>query len=322
MRAIRSTVSLAAVLATLIFAPAALAQEPPPPSPSTLVEEVEIIAKLPGPALWRVSTPTSQIWLLGLPGSGLPRGFKWNDTRVARALDGARELVMPPIATGGLRDLISLLIDRGHIIHLPSGETVRSGLPPDLRARWEEAARSVGQDPAHYDHWRPVIAALALMQDAAKRDQLDPSGGRGQVIAIARRLHVKARPLADYKAMDLIKGLADTPEAASRACLVLAADTARTLKDDASKAAEAWAKGDVNVVRASNDRSADCLNAVPEVVRLRDRVAADSAKDLKAELAKPGKAMVAADLDTLTRKGGLLDQLKAEGLDVIGPAWE
>jgi len=57
------------ILATLALALPAFAQEPPPPSPATLVDEVEVIGKLPGPALWRVSTPTSQIWLLALPGA-------------------------------------------------------------------------------------------------------------------------------------------------------------------------------------------------------------------------------------------------------------
>jgi len=278
-------------------------------------------ASLPGPALWRVSTPTSQIWFFGLPGTGLPRGFMWDDRRLAKALDGAGELVTPPTASGGLGDLVALLLDPGHVIHLPSGETVRGGLPPDLRARWEEAAHSVGKDPAHYDHWRPVIAALALMQDTSKRDRLEPGGARRQLVALARRLHVKLRPLANYRAMELIKGLSDTPEAGSRACLALAADMAQTQQDETPRLAEAWARGDIAAVRARNDRSAECLNAVPEVVRLRDRVAADWARDLKTELAKPGKAVVAADLDTLTRKGGLLDQMKAEGLEVIGPAY-
>ena len=92
------------------------------------------------------------------------------------------------------------------------------------------------------------------------------------------------------------------------------------LKDDALKGAEAWARGDLSALRARHDAVALCNSAVP-LARLQDRVAADWAKDLKLELAKPGKVMVAADLDNLTRKGGLLDQLKAEGLEVIGPAY-
>jgi uncharacterized protein YbaP (TraB family) len=311
---------LPALIAALAIGSAAWAQAPPAPSPATLVEEVEVIGRLPGPALWRVSTPTSQIWLIGLA-APLPHDFKWNDQRVAKALEGAREMVVPPTATLGLGDVFGLLIDPGHVVHLPPGETVRSDLSPDLRERWEAAARAAGKDPAHYDHVRPVLAALMLTADVGNRDRLDPGGARDQVAALARRMHVKIRNLANYRAMDLIKSLAATPEAGSRACLAMAADLAQTLKDDTQKRAEAWAKGDLDAVRANDDRSAECLNGVPTVAELRDRVAVDWAKDLKAELAKPGKVMVAADLDILTRKGGLLDQLKAEGLDVIGPAW-
>jgi uncharacterized protein YbaP (TraB family) len=310
---------LAAACAALALGPAASAQESEPPSPSTLVEEVEVIARLPGPALWRVSTPTSQIWLLALP-PGMPQGFKWSNARVAKALDGARELVLPPVATAGLGDVVTFLIDSGHVIHLPSGQTVRSGMSDDLRVRWEQAVRSAGQKPEHYDRFRPVIAAVALMQDAGKQAKLDPSGGRFQVAVLAKLRKVKIRNLASYRVMDLIKGLSDTPDEVSRACLAMAANAAPTLKDVALKGAEAWARGDLNALRASNDVGVLCNSAVP-LVRLRDRVAADWAKDLKAELAKPGKVMVAADLDSLTRKGGLLDQIKAEGLEVIGPSY-
>jgi uncharacterized protein YbaP (TraB family) len=311
---------IAVLIASWALGSAAWAQEPPAPSPATLVEEVEVIGRLPGPALWRVSTTDSQIWLLGLA-SPLPRDFKWNDERVAKALDGARELIIPPTARVGLGDVIGLLIDSKHLVHLPPGQTVRDGLPPDLRARWEEAARGVGRDPAHYDHWRPEIAALVLAQDAERRNGLDHTGAQTSVSALARRLHVKSRRLADYRAIELLEGLSTTPAEGSQACLSLAADAAITLKTDAPRLAQAWAKGDLATVRALNDRGAECVDRDPPVAALLNRMATDWAKDLKVELAKPGKVMVAADLDTLTRKGGLLDQLQAEGLEVIGPGW-
>jgi uncharacterized protein YbaP (TraB family) len=250
----------------------------------------------------------------------MPRGFKWNTARVAKALDGARELVLPPVATLGIGDMVRLLLSSGRLVYLPSGQTVRSDMPADLRARWEQAVRTVGQTPEHYDHFRPVVAAVALSQDAGKAAKLDPSGGRFQVAVIAKLHKVKIRNLASYRVLDLAKGLSETPDDISQACLSLAADGALTVKDNALKGAEAWARGDLAALRTSNDAMALCNSAAP-LARLRDRVAADWAKDLKVELAKPGKVMVAADLDNLARKGGLLDQLKAEGLEVIGPAY-
>ena len=294
---------------------AAFAQELPPPSPATLVEEVEVIARLPGPALWRVSTPKSQMWFFGLPGTGLPRDFHWDDRRLATALEGARELVSPPSANIGSVDTS----DPDHLMHMPPGQALRDGLPPDLRARWEAAARALGQDPAHYDLLRPVQAARAMEADIARRDQWNQLGAMIQMAPLLNKLHVKTRRLASYDGKQVLRLLAATPEA-GQTCLRNAADLAlapaRPLE-----AIEGWAKGDFAAARALNGRTGGCLAVVPAVAALSDRAAADWAKGLKAELAKPGKAVVAADLDTLTRKGGLLDQLKAEGLDVIGPAW-
>jgi len=308
--------ALAASLAGPQTAPA----QDVPPSPAALVEEVEVIARLPGPALWRVSTPTSQLWILGLAGP-LPKGFPWDDRRVATALDGARELVLPPAATGGLGDVFSILVDPGHVLHMPPGQTVRGDLPPALAGRMEAAARSVGQSPSHYDHWRPVLAALILMSDGNRHNAVVPPIMR--VAGLAKSRRVKLRPLANYKVMDLLRGLAATPPEAAQACVSLAIDTIERLPADGPRRAAAWAKGDLKTLKAIGDASegGSCLDAAPAVAALRDRTAADWAKELGRALAAPGKTVVVIDLDSLTRKGGLLDQLKAQGLEVIGPTY-
>jgi uncharacterized protein YbaP (TraB family) len=291
-----------------------------PPSPSALVAEVEVIAHLPGPALWRVSTPTSQLWILGLAGP-VPRDFQWDNRRVLTALDGARELVLPPVATGGLGDLVTFLVDPGHVFHLPRGETVRGDLPPELAARWEATARAIGRDPAHYDHWRPVIAAGALASDAQSHYRL--RGVLPAVAALAKSRHVKLRGLAAYKAGDLIRALGQTPAQAGTACIALAAGAVERMPADAQRRAAAWATGDLKTLKAIDDGldSSACLDAIPAVAAFHDRAAADWAKELSQALATPGKSVVTADLDTLTRKGGLLDQLRGQGLEVIGPAY-
>ena len=308
--------SLAAALAALIIAPAASAQEPVA-SPSTLVEDVRVIASLPGPALWRVSTPTSQIWLIAMPPQ-VPPDFQWDQRRVVKALDGAREFILPPSGTVGVIEGLRLLaLDTGHLIHMPPGQTVRGRLPPDLRARWEDAARSAGVDPVRYDHWRPVLAAMALNGDAQRHAKFKGAG----VLALAIKMHVKVHGLANYKVGDLIKSVPSTPEEGERDCIASTADMTLTIQEDVPKQAQAWARGDLTTLRARRNPSAECFAQIPGVAALNDRAAADWAKELKADLVKPGKVVVGTDLDTLTRKGGLLDQLKAEGLEVIGPAY-
>jgi hypothetical protein len=311
----------AAALVGLAWPAPALAQEPPPPSPENLVAEVQVIASLPGPPLWRVSTTTSQIWFFAGPGTGLPKDYHWDDRRIAKAMEGAREVVAPPQARFGLDAIVSVLVDPGHVLHQPPGRTVRDRMPPDLRARWEQAARAVGQDPAHYDHWRPILAAGFMQDDLAKRDRGKRGDVGAQLVPLIRKFHLKVRPLASYSGKDLLKGMGATPEVGAQVCLGVMADWALAPLGEYDQAGEAWAKGDFAPALALTRRGSECIDATPALVELRNRTAADWAKGLKAELGKPGKVMVIADLDTLTRKGGLLDQMKAEGLEVFGPAY-
>jgi uncharacterized protein YbaP (TraB family) len=312
-----AVVALAAALALPQAAPA----QDAPPSPAALVEEVEVIAHLPGPALWRVSTPTSQLWILGMAGR-LPKGFQWDDRRLAAALDGARELVLPPVASGGMGDLISILADRDHVRHLPPGETVRGDLPPALAGRWEAAARSIGRNAAHYDHWRPVQAALMLTYDADDHYRL-VDNPMARVVALAKDRRVKLRLLAGYKIVDLFRGSADIPPGVAQACIALAAEKVERLPVDGPRQATAWAMGDIETLRSIDGATGlgACRDAAPAVGAFRNRAAADWAKALGQALTAPGKTVVAIDLDDLTRRGGLLDQLKAQGLEVIGPTY-
>jgi uncharacterized protein YbaP (TraB family) len=292
------------------------------PATSTPIKEVEVIAKLPGPALWRVSTPTSRLWIVGLS-SPLPQNFSWDKRRLETALTGARELVIPPGASLGVGDMLGLMVDRGHVIHLDKGQTLRADLPEPLRIRFDAAARSVGQDPVHYEHWRPWFAAMALVFDATKTQKLDPKGAEDQIADLARRKGVRVRHLATYKAADLARGVSRMGPEGSEACMTLAVTTAETLASTAPRMAQAWARGDVATVNAIDAASSPdaCLEAAPEVAMLRDRVAADWAADLSQALALPGKTVIAVDMAGLTRKGGLLDQLRDKGLTVIGPAY-
>ena len=303
--------------------PAQSSQPPsdaPEPPTYTLVEEVEVIGRLPGPALWRVSTPTSQLWIVGMIGQ-MPKGFTWDNRRVAVALDGARELILPPSILGGVNNR-ELVLDPDHVFHLPPGETVQRDLPPALTARLEAVANAVGQKPDQYDHWRPVLSALWL-------SSVGPShyGYAPQILSIAglaKTHHVKVRPLANYaKGGDLLRGLAAAPPAAGQACMTLVVQILERLPTDGPRRAAAWATGDLKTLRAIGDVRdvGPCFDAVPGTTTMRDRAAADWAKELGKALVTPGKTVVVVNLDDLTRKGGLLDQLKAQGVDVIGPEY-
>jgi uncharacterized protein YbaP (TraB family) len=284
--------------------------------------EIEIIAHLPGPALWRVATPTSELWIIGLTGP-TPKKLQWDTRRLETALDGARELVIPPGASINVFDVAGLLLDPSHRYHYPGGQTLRGSLSPEARAKFEAAAQSVAQDPAHYDHWRPIVTAIALLADAQKHDWLNPEGPQKTLIHLAQARHVPTRRLTNYSLGELIKALNSGGQAAGDTCLSEVIDLTPRLPDLSVRMGAAWAKGDVDATRAvraeiTSDR---CFTATPGLQQLQDRMTGDWARGLAQTLQKPGKTVLAIDMESLTRSGGLLDQLRAQGLDVTGRAY-
>ena len=326
---------LRAALFFLALAEPAWSQTPPPTPPPAdatsgpvaaegedVQHEIDIIAHLPGPALWRVSTPKSELWIIGLAGP-VPKRMDWDTRRVETALTGARELVLPPGATVSLFDIAGLLLDPAHRYHYPGGQILRGALSPAEREQFQAAALAVGQDPAHYDHWRPLVTAIALLSDAQKHDAVNPEGPQKTLMSLARARSVPTRRLTNYSVGELMKAFTDAPPGASDLCLSMVLDLIPRLPDYSARIGQAWSHGEVDAARAAQAEvtSDRCFTAVPAIQTLEDRVLRDWAKGLAQTLQKPGKTVLAVDMETLTRSGGLLDQLRAQGLDVTGRAY-
>jgi hypothetical protein len=168
-----------------------------------------------------------------------------------------------------------------------------------------------------------LIAALALIADADKKDDLNPEGMQHTVLDLAKQAHTPSRRLTNYTVGDMLGALGGVSPQAGDVCLSTAVSMVETLPDKSLAMAVEWQRGNVLGVEAIQasmglDR---CMAAAPGLTQIQDRVAKDWAKDLAQALTQPGKTVVAIDMDSLVRDGGLLDQLKAEGLDVIGPAY-
>ena len=75
---------------------------------ATLVEELVVNARAPGPAWWRVSKGDAVVFVLGIPGLG-PSGTVFDDTLLKKRLDGldpeAQKLLMRYNWPGNIREL-------------------------------------------------------------------------------------------------------------------------------------------------------------------------------------------------------------------------
>jgi uncharacterized protein YbaP (TraB family) len=269
-----------------------------------------------------VSTPKSELWIVGLAGP-TPKRLEWDTRRVEAALDGAHELILPPGASIGMLDMVGLLLDPSHRYHYPGGQTLRGAMSPDQRRKFDAAAASVGQDPAHYDHWRPLVVFIALVADAQKHDGLNMEGPQKTLMHLAEAKKVPTRRLTNYSTGSMIQAFKDASPQDQERCLALAVDMAPRLPAFSARLGEAWAHGQVDAALGDQAEivSDACFTSTPGFRRLEDRRMQDWAKGLAQTLQQPGKTVLAIDIRSLTSPGGLLEQLKAQGLEVTGRAY-
>ena len=325
MRALPALVAAIAAAATLALGPAAAAQAPPQ-SPvsdaaedgaSTVVSELEVVARPQGPAMWRVKKGGSEVIILGAI-SPLPHSLAWDERRLERALDGARVLLTAPAAQVSLFDAPGLAID---VLRLRTKVPLDKRVPPATYARVLAAARTAQLDPAKIEGWKPSATGVQLVFAFEKAAGLSRAKPSSTVFRLARAHHVPTRPIASLKAAPLFSALLKQSEAHQIDCLEAAAAEVQWLAAHAQPAARAWAEGHVADARAHLAPSVfdRCVFELPSARALLNKGVADGVAAVEGELAKPGKAVAVVDLRYLTAANGLLDQLRARGAEITVP---
>jgi uncharacterized protein YbaP (TraB family) len=128
----------------------------PPDPDATLVEELVVTGRLPGPAWWRVKKGDSVVYVLGSP-SLAPERMQWDRGVFETRLKGANEVILP---YRGLR--VKVKGAPGAMIaymRLKSSTPFEETLPPDLRARFVAVREKIGQPPsatAPRTRWPPA----------------------------------------------------------------------------------------------------------------------------------------------------------------------
>lgn len=304
----------------LLLAAPALADAPPPPLDWSNIETVIATPGKRGPVMWRVTKGDSEVVLIGLV-DPVPKDLAWSKDGVTQALTGARQLLLNPSASVGLVEGLWYLTWHSGDIYLPGDMTVDKTLPDALRKRYVAAVARSGKDADRYGTYRPPLAALRLESDLVKAEGLTVDEPSKSIARIASHLDVEARPVAEYEALPMLRQLPQMSDAANQACVKDALDDIDQIGAHARAAAEAWAQGDLDGIKAnfSEQRFQSCIEAVPGVSVLFQRAVHDSVGAVNTALAKPGKTVMLAGFGTLLKKGGILDSLKAEGLAIDAP---
>ena len=299
----------------------ARADTPTPSSEWSNIETVVVTARKPGPVMWRVTKGDASVILIGFV-DPVPKDLKWNKDGVTEALTGARQLLLNAQASVGLVEGLWYLTWHSGDIHLPDGTTVEQTLPEPLRKRYLAALAKSKHDADRYSSLRPPLAMLRLEGDVNDAEGFTGKEPSTSIHDIARHLGVSAKPVADYEALPMLRALPQMSAATNEACVKAALDDIDDIAAHAKPAAEAWAIGDLDTLKAnwSEQRFQRCIQLVPGVAVLFQRAVHDSVTAVNTALTQPGKTVMLVSFDALLKKDGILDRLKAEGLEIEQPA--
>ena len=313
----------ALLIALALAALPARAQPTQPPAEHDWAEiESVTVHAAPGPAVWRLTRGTSEVWVMGTVGL-LPRDMAWNKESIAGLMDGARALLLPARADVNFVDIGWFLIWHGGELSLPRGQTLEDSLPPELRARFVAARAAVGGAAGDYRTDIPIRAAVRLGQDFLKKADLEYREPRRTVESQAARQRIPTRPVTRFDVMDAVRDLLKLAPAEQQACLSQAIEDVTWGMDHAERAARAWAVGDIATVKANYSESRLFGCVIEKVQRIGDinaRNTAEMVAALDAALDQPGKTVALVAMGPLLRKDGVLARLKAKGVRIESPA--
>lgn len=305
--------TLAWLIPLILMAGTARAQVVDPDA--TLVEELVVTARLPGPAWWKVSDADSTVYVLGVP-SVVPKGLVWDQAGMVRRLDGANRVILPFNQVGvSLAKAPAAVVG---LMRLRSKRPYEESLPPVLKARFVAARTQAGQPASRYRFNNGLVTGVILAGDGREAVQLtaaDP-GKTIRRLAKARKLKVEEKV---YDLTALVGPMLKTSEAGQMACLEEALDDVEAGPANVRRAAQAWAEGEVRAALNVERGFERCLLAAPGALAFDARFKADQADAIARALKLPGHSVAVVQLRPLLARGGVLDRLRDQGFEVETP---
>jgi hypothetical protein len=320
----RAPIRLACLLlsATLVMPASARAQGQPQASTApvdpdaTLVEELVVVGRLPGPAWWRVSDGDTTVYVLGVP-SLAPKRMEWDRAIFENRLAGANAVVLPftNIRAKGVGVLGSGL----NLLRLRSGGPFEARLDASTRSRFVAVRERLGYPAKHYPTSNPLAAGVQLASDYREKSNLTTTDPAKLVELLARQ---KGVPVVEktYDIGPLLGAMIRTSPQVGRICFDEVLAQAEAGPGVTLQAARAWATADVPGALGNERTYERCLAMVPGGRAFDERMKADTAAAITAQLRKPGHAIVLVPLRPLLAQGGVLDRLRGQGFQVKTPA--
>jgi uncharacterized protein YbaP (TraB family) len=263
------------------------------------------------PALWRVHSATSTVYLFGSLHI-LPPAYHWTTPEIERAMSSSDLFIFEvPIDEAALQDQKAFIVEHGL---LPPHQSLRGYLTANEFQTYSAVLRRAGLKPEFFEHYRPWLAAVMVGLAYLHRDDLVTlKGADDELMAYARDHGKKSIFLESIREqMQLLTAGDDNGHIKALKNLLLTLPRSRTQEKELF---ETWSSGDAK-------RFATLLDGYfkdrPEAKEfLVDRRNRDWLGPLKQALARPeGTAMMTVGAAHIGGENGLLALLCGEGYDV------
>jgi uncharacterized protein YbaP (TraB family) len=295
-----------------------------PPAPAVL-DEIVVTGERAGPGMWHVRHGSADVWLLSSL-APLPRGITWRSRQVEQVLATTSQvLVQKPFEISMPRILWVLLTERSVVLET-GGKRLKDVLPPPLHDRFAALRSKYTDDPAKWEHYRPIVAAALLQQAAFHRAGLSMRLDLGAAVRIlAKDRHVRVEELKVAGVGDMLDALKTMPTATESICVDASLVTMESGMTRLIERAQAWVDG--NIERLQNlplpkevDACRDALDASRGAVDLIAHMRQSWLFAVEKYLQGKGTTIAVVNLDLLLERGGLLDELRAAGYEIESPS--
>ena len=280
------------------------------------VDPVVISVSHVGPPLWRISSGTDEVWVLGVIGG--VRSQDWDSRRLERVLATSSDVVTQPV---GRVDMLGIAaMQFGGKLDSPRGAVLADLLGPGVWARTAPVWSAAGLSPEAYRRRRPGIAAILGQFDHDEANHLQDPEDRIRRLAAQR--HVPVRPVAVYPANVVVRATAALPQDKAVACYLAETEALEFQTAHHAALEAAWRTSDVAGLRAHELRRDvwDCLSdADPVIGSFMTRTVDDSVQRIRDALAQHRHALFVLGVGSLVLSNGVLGRLAAAGYRVDSP---
>lgn len=326
--ALALTVAMAAAAVLAAAVPPAAA--PPEAAAATAADDVEMLDEVTvtseraGPGLWHVRRGAGEVWILGTL-SPLPKGMAWRSQQVEKLMDGAQAVLLAKPLDIGIARALWIFLTHRDLLTVPNGGHLHDVLPPPLYARFVAQRAKYKSDEEKWERYRPLIAAAFLEETALHKVGLSTRLDIGaEVRALARKHDVDVIEIKFAGVRDLLDALKVVPAATENACFGAALSTVETGLPRLVDRANAWATGDVERMESLPDSDEDlaCRAAISADSGSADLIAQVRRTwiaNIKQHVDHGGTTLAVMNIEVLLEKGGLVDQLRAQGYEVEAP---